>query len=73
METLPREASAFWFTWNKTEESHSYRRAYLKRVCRLRFSFFANDFDCARAPHRTLWVLALRDGAARAATAAGFS
>jgi hypothetical protein len=45
METLPREASAFWFTWNKTEESHSYRRAYLKRVCRLRFSFFANDFD----------------------------
>jgi hypothetical protein len=29
METLPCEASAFWFTWNKTEESHSYRRAYL--------------------------------------------
>jgi len=28
---------------NKTEESHSYRRAYLKRVCRPRFSFFAND------------------------------
>jgi hypothetical protein len=28
---------------NKTEESHSSRRAYLKRVCRLRFSFFAND------------------------------
>lgn len=54
METLLREASAFWFTWNKTEESHSYRRAYLKRVCRLRFSFFANDFDCARAPCRPL-------------------
>lgn len=45
METLAWQASAFWFTWNKTEESHSYRRAYLKRVCRLRFSFFANDFD----------------------------
>ncbi|AWC21167.1 hypothetical protein CO731_01915 [Aminobacter sp. MSH1] len=26
------------------EESHSYHRAYLKRVCRLRFSFFTNDF-----------------------------
>ena len=24
METLPCEASAFRFTWNKTEESHSY-------------------------------------------------
>ena len=23
------------------------RRAYLKRVCRLRFSFFANDIGCA--------------------------
>jgi hypothetical protein len=45
METLPCEASAFRFTWNKTEESHSYRRAYRAGTCRLRFSFFANDFD----------------------------
>jgi len=45
METPPREASAFRFTWNKTEESHSYRRAYKAGTCRLRFSFFANDFD----------------------------
>ena len=45
METLPCEASAFRFTWNKTEESHSYRRAYKAGTCRLRFSFFANDFD----------------------------
>jgi hypothetical protein len=43
METLLHEASAFWFTWNKTEESHSSRRAYLSGICRLRFSFFAND------------------------------
>jgi hypothetical protein len=55
---------------NKTEESHSSRRAYLKRVCRLRFSFFANDLRFrARAPQRiSNGMLALREGAARAAT-----
>lgn len=41
MGTLVHRASTFRFSWNKTEESHSYRRAYLKRVCRLRFSFFS--------------------------------
>jgi len=61
METPPREASAFRFTWNKTEESHSYRRAYKAGTCRLRFSFFAND--CSYRSR----VLRLRRRSARAA------
>jgi hypothetical protein len=63
-------ASAFQDTWNKTEESHSYRRAYKAGICRLRFSFFANDFDLrSRAVPQPFGLLALREGAAQAATA----
>lgn len=49
-------ASAFRSSWNKMEESHSYHRAYLKRVCRLRFSFFVNDFGSALA-RRTAFLM----------------
>ena len=45
METPVHPASAFRNTWNKTEESHSYRRTYRAGTCRLRFSFFiASDY-----------------------------
>ena len=59
METLACPASAFRFTWNKTEESHSYRRAYLKRICRLRFSFFANDQPVPLGFARWVWFRGL--------------
>jgi hypothetical protein len=68
METLDLRASAFRSTWNKTEESRSCRRAYQERICRLRFSFFANDFDL-RSRAASAFGLALREGAAQAATA----
>ena len=64
MERFVVEAAAFRFSWNKTAESHSDRRAYLKRVCRLRFSFFAMTM---RSRAYRLWAV-LREGAARAAT-----
>jgi hypothetical protein len=64
------EASAFQDTWNKMEESHSYHRTYKAGICRLRFSFFANDFDLrSRAVPQSFGLLALREGAAQAATA----
>ena len=69
METLPRGASAFQNTWNKTEESHSYRRAYSAgRAAFVSLSSRMTWFS-ARAPYGSLWLLALREGAAQAATA----
>ena len=40
MSGLMTSAASYRFTWNKTAGKSPDRRAYLKRVCRLRFSFF---------------------------------
>lgn len=64
------EAASFRFTWNKTADSHLTVAHTLKRVCRLRFSFFVNDSAHARvygarAPYRIPFgMLALREGGA---------
>ena len=69
METLPSEASAFWITWNIGPEHSALRPRIQRGTCRLRFSFFANDFDLRSRAASHLRVLALREGAAQAATA----
>ena len=58
METLIfDEPLPFGSSWNKTEESHSYRRAYLKRDLPPSFLFLQRmTLDCARAPYRSLWA-----------------
>ena len=68
METLPSEASAFWITWNIGPEHSALRPRIQRGTCRLRFSFFANDFDL-RSRAASAFGLALREGAAQAATA----
>ena len=68
METLPSEASAFWFTWNIGPEHSALRPRIQRGTCRLRFSFFANDFDL-RSRAASAFGLALREGAAQAAMA----
>ena len=68
METLPSEASAFWITWNIGPEHSALRPRIQRGTCRLRFSFFANDFDL-RSRAASALGLALREGAAQAATA----
>ena len=68
METLPCEAPAFWITWNIGPEHSALRPRIQRGTCRLRFSFFANDFDL-RSRAASAFGLALREGAAQAATA----
>ena len=68
METLPSEASAFWITWNIGPEHSALRPRIQRGTCRLRFSFFANDFDL-RSRAASAFGLALREGASQAATA----
>ena len=72
METLPSEASAFWITWNIGPEHSALRPRIQRGTCRLRFSFFANDFDL-RSRAASAFGLALREGAAQAATAGGLA
>jgi len=66
METLAWQASAFRFTWNKTEDSRSSRRLYESGSAA--FVSLSSRMISARAPYRLLGSLALREGAARAAT-----
>ena len=61
-------ASAFWITWNIGPEHSALRPRIQRGTCRLRFSFFANDFDL-RSRAASALGLALREGAAQAATA----
>ena len=42
-------ASAFWITWNIGPEHSALRPRIQRGTCRLRFSFFANDFGFALA------------------------
>ncbi len=49
----------------KAGDSQSTGRAYLKRICRLRFSFFRMTLDQrSRAASHPFGMLALREGAA---------